>query len=225
MSNALDMVNQLDNDAIVIELEDREAALEKWQSAKRIAEKQLAKAPTPEWNYIAGYLCYMLFSRDACSFTIVERYLVDALSPSPKQGLAQFYLASLYFDSGRFKSAIPQLERIYKAGKGYFKKLSQEWRYVKSVEMLVAAHIRNESWFEARTIGLQLEGLYRGCEDYESMIPVALVGTLEEVASHGPAYEDLCTIAAGLVRLTHTERATMQLFPGFSRKWVQATDE
>lgn len=220
----MEAVYKLDNDAIVIEPDDPTAALEKWKSAKALAEKELKNDPSPEWSYIAGYLSYMLFARDACSFAVAEGYLVDALAPGPKQRMAQFYLASIYFDTGKLRRAIDQLERIYKAGRDYFKGLGQEWRYVKSVEMLVAAQIRYGAWFEARAIGAQLEVVYRECEDRESMIPLALIGSLEETDSESASYEDLCRIAAGIARLTRSERAIVRLFPKFSAVWLQSTN-
>lgn len=221
MNDKMEIVSRLDNDAIIIEPENSATALKKWQTARRVAEEQLRNSPGPEWSYIAGYLCYMLFSRGACSFAVAEKYLVGGIVSGTKQGLAQFYLASLYFDSCQFVRAIQQLERIYKAGKRYFKKLGQEWRYVKSVEMLVAAHIRTGAWFEARSIGLQLDAIYREYDDRESLIPLALVGALDEAGSLDPAHEDLCRIAVGLVRLTHSERATRRLFPSFSQRWLK----
>ncbi len=225
MSDEMEIIDRLDNDAIVIEPDNGAAALEKWQAARRIAEEQLGKHFSPEWSYITGYLCYMLFSRGACSFSIAERHLVDGQAPGPKQGLAQFYLASLYFDSGKLASAIQHLEHIYKTGRDYFQKLGQEWRYVKSVEMLVATQIRNGAWSDARSIGLQLGIFYRECDDCESMVPLALVGALEKAYSQDPAYEDLCRIAARIVRLTNSERATKRLFPDFSEKWLRAPNE
>lgn len=225
MNDEMEAVNWLDNDAIVIEPEDSAAALEKWQTARRIAEEHLRKTSTPEWSYIAGYLCYMLFSRGACSFAIVEKYLLNGLAPGPKEGLARFYLASLYFDTDKFVRAIQHLERIAKAGKDYFKKMDQEWRYAKSMEMLVAAHIRSGAWFEAISLGSQMDAVYRECGDYESMIPLALIGALEDADSQDSAYEELCRIAAGLVQLTHSERAVRRLFHDFSWRWLPAFDE
>jgi hypothetical protein len=225
MNDAMQIIDQLDNDAIVIEPENSAAALEKWQAARRIAQEQLGKTFSPEWSYITGYLCYMLFSRGACSFAIAERHLVDGQAPGPKQGLAQFYLSSLYFDSGKLASAVQHLERIYKTGRDYFQKLGQEWRYVKSVEMLVATHVRNGAWLEARSIGLQLDIFYHECDDCESMVPLALVGALEKAYSQGAAYEELCRIAARIVRLTHSEHAIKRLFPDFCEKCFRAPNE
>lgn len=216
----MEKIDQLDNDAIVIEPENHAVAIEKWQTARRLAEGEFQKTPTPEWSYVVGYLCYMLFARGVCAFAVAEKYLIGALSPGPKQRLAQFYLASLYFDTGRFRDAVQQLERIYKSGKEDLMKCGQAWRYVKSVEMLVAAKIRNDAWFDARIIGSQLEAIYREYEERESMIPLALVGALEHAAPQQPAYEELCHVAARIVRLTHSVRATNELFPGFSERWL-----
>jgi tetratricopeptide (TPR) repeat protein len=221
MNNEIEIITQLDNDAIAVESDDSASALEKWKIARRLAENRLTKAFTPEWSYIAGYLCYMLFARGACPPAVTERHLTGGLISGSKQGLAQFYLASLYFDLGRSEEAIQHLEYIYKYKREYFNELGQEWRYVKSIEMLVSVYIHNKKWANAYTIGMYLDVIYHKLEEPESMMPLALLGSLEETDCQGITCEKLCAIAVRIVHLTRSESATKRLFPRFSTRWIQ----
>jgi len=219
-SDALQMVRDLDNDAIVIEPDDRAGALAKWNEARRIAENEFEREHLPDWSYIAGYVCYMLFARGACSFDITETYLVGGLNSSDNHGLARFLLASLYFETERLDPALEQLYNLRENGRRYFESIGQDWRYAKCVEMLVCAHIKKGDWSQARTMGSELEIVYRDCPT-KSLIPLTLVNSIERSDYRGPEYKDLCLVAARLVRLTHSENAMFRLFPTFFEKWVR----